>query len=83
MSVVEELRRIGAHIRATSDGFRIRGVPARLRGGTVNARGDHRLAMVGAVAGLSSREGVDLRGAEAVETSFPGFFRVLAQLSTV
>ena len=50
-----------AHIRATSDGFRIRGVPARLRGGTVNARGDHRLAMVGAVAGLSSREGVDLR----------------------
>ena len=81
--VVEELRRIGAHIRATSDGFRIRGVPARLRGGTVNARGDHRLAMVGAVAGLSSREGVDLRGAEAVETSFPGFFRVLAQLSTV
>ena len=46
-------------------------------------RGDHRLTMVGAVAGLSSREGVDLRGAEAVETSFPGFFRVLAQLSTV
>jgi 3-phosphoshikimate 1-carboxyvinyltransferase len=81
--VVEELRRIGAHIRATSDGFRIRGVPARLRGGTVNARGDHRLAMVGAVAGLSSREGVDLRGAEAVETSFPGFFRVLEQLSTI
>ena len=39
--------------------------------------------MVGAVAGLSSREGVDLRGAEAVETSFPGFFRVLEQLSTI
>ena len=79
-AVVEELRRIGAHIRATPDGFRIRGVPARLRGGTFDARGDHRLAMLGAAAGVSSREGVQLQGAEAVETSFPGFFSVLEQL---
>jgi 3-phosphoshikimate 1-carboxyvinyltransferase len=79
--IVEELRRLGAHIRATSDGFRIKGVPARLRGGVVNSRGDHRLAMLGAVAGVSSREGVDVRGAEAVETSFPGFFELLEQLS--
>lgn len=79
-SVVEELRRIGAHIRATPDGFRIRGVPARLRGGNVDSHGDHRLAMLGAVAGISSREGVELVGAEAVETSFPGFFQLLAQL---
>lgn len=50
-SVVEELRRLGAHIRATPDGFHVRGVPARLRGGVVDARGDHRLAMLGAVAG--------------------------------
>ena len=73
--VVEELRRIGAHIRATRDGFRIRGVPARLRGGVVESRGDHRLAMLGAIAGVSSREGVELRGADAVEVSFPGFLR--------
>src|SRR5262245_52382093 len=78
--VVEELRRLGAHIRATEDGYRVRGVPARLRGGLVNARGDHRLAMLGAVAGVSSRDGVELQGAEAVETSFPGFFELLAQL---
>ncbi len=81
--VVEELRRIGAHIRATPDGFRVRGVPARLRGGTFDARGDHRLAMLGAVAGISSREGVDVGDADAVGTSFPGFYRVLEQLSTV
>ena len=80
-AVVEELRRLGAHIRATPDGFRIRGVPARLRGGSVDARGDHRLAMLGGVAGVSSREGVEIAGAEAVETSFPGFFQVLAQLA--
>ena len=54
--VVDGLRRIGGHIRATRDGFRVRGVPARLRGGTFDSRGDHRLAMLGAVAGLSSIE---------------------------
>ncbi len=80
-AVVEELRRLGAHIRATRDGFRIKGVPARLRGGVVDSRGDHRLAMLGAVAGIASREGVVLRGAEAVDTSFPGFFEVLEQVA--
>ena len=79
--VVEELRRIGAHIRETRDGFRIRGVPTRLRGGVVESRGDHRLAMLGAIAGVSSREGVELRGADAVEVSFPGFFEVLQQVA--
>ncbi len=80
-AVVEELRRIGGHIRATRDGFRIRGVPARLRGGVFESRGDHRLAMLGAVAGVSSREGVELHGADAVDASFPGFFEVLGQVA--
>ena len=80
-SVVEELRRVGGHIRATRDGFRIKGVPARLRGGVVDSRGDHRLAMLGAVIGAASREGVELRGAEAAATSFPGFFEVLEQVA--
>jgi 3-phosphoshikimate 1-carboxyvinyltransferase len=79
-AVVEELRRIGGHVRATRDGFRIRGVPTRLRGGAMDSRGDHRLAMLGGVAGVSSREGVELEGADAVATSFPGFFEVLEQL---
>ncbi len=80
-AVVEELRRVGGHIRATRDGFRIRGVPSRLRGGIVDSRGDHRLAMLGAVVGVASREGVVLRGAEAAATSFPGFFDVLEQVA--
>jgi 3-phosphoshikimate 1-carboxyvinyltransferase len=79
-TVVDGLRRLGAHIRATRDGFRVRGVPARLRGGVFETHGDHRLAMLGAVAGLSSREGVELVGAEAVEVSFPGFFQLLTEL---
>ena len=80
-AVVEELRRVGGHIRATRDGFRIKGVPARLRGGVVDSRGDHRLAMLGAIVGVASREGVDLRDAEAASTSFPGFFELLEQVA--
>ncbi len=79
--VVEQLRRIGGHIRATQDGFRIKGVPARLRGGVVDSHGDHRLAMLGAIAGVASIEGVELRGAEAAAVSFPGFFEVLEQIA--
>jgi 3-phosphoshikimate 1-carboxyvinyltransferase len=80
-AVVEELRRIGGHIRATRDGFRIKGVPARLRGGIVDSHGDHRLAMLGAIAGVASIEGVELRGAEAAAVSFPGFFELLDQVA--
>ena len=38
---------------------------------------DHRIAMLGAVAGVVSREGVDVEGADAVAISFPGFFELL------
>ena len=79
-AVVDALRRLGAHIRATPDGFKVRGVPMRLRGGSIDARGDHRIAMLGAVAGLVSREGVDLEGAESAAVSFPGFFDLLDSL---
>jgi 3-phosphoshikimate 1-carboxyvinyltransferase len=64
-------------ITPRDDGFRVRGVPTRPRGGVVNSQGDHRIAMLGAVAGLLSSKGVDLEGAEAVAVSFPGFFELL------
>jgi 3-phosphoshikimate 1-carboxyvinyltransferase len=80
-AVVDGLRRLGAHIRATEDGFTVRGVPSRLRGGELDARGDHRIAMLGAVAGLVSREGVAVRDAESAGVSFPGFFDVLESLA--
>jgi 3-phosphoshikimate 1-carboxyvinyltransferase len=79
-AVVEGLRRLGAHIRATEDGFVVRGVPARLRGGWMASHGDHRIAMLAAVAGLTSREGVEIRDAEAVAVSFPGFYELLDSL---
>ena len=78
--VVEGLRRVGGHVRTTRDGFRVKGVPARLRGGAFDSRGDHRLAMLGAVAGLASEEGVEVTGFEAVSVSYPGFEADLERL---
>jgi len=79
-ATVDALRGLGVRARATDDGLRITGVPARPRGGRIASRGDHRLAMLGAVAGLASREGVRVDGADAVTVSFPGFFEMLAEL---
>jgi 3-phosphoshikimate 1-carboxyvinyltransferase len=76
---VEGLRGLGAEIEAMKDGFAVRGTGG-LRGGTIDARGDHRLAMMGAVAGLASREGVEVLGMEAAAVSYPGFVEDLAGL---
>ena len=76
-AVTDGLRACGAKVQSREDGWTITGVPTRLRGGRVDARGDHRIAMLGAVAGLASREGVELEGADTVAISFPGFFELL------
>jgi 3-phosphoshikimate 1-carboxyvinyltransferase len=80
-AVVDELRRIGVRIEARPDGFVVNGVPARPRGGHVDARGDHRIAMLAAVAAVASREGVEIEGADCVAISFPGFFDLLAEVA--
>jgi 3-phosphoshikimate 1-carboxyvinyltransferase len=79
-TVVQGLRGLGAEIEATEDGFAVTG-GGGLRGGAIDAHGDHRLAMLGAVAGLASREGVEVRGVEAAEISYPGFVEDLAALA--
>jgi 3-phosphoshikimate 1-carboxyvinyltransferase len=79
-ATVDALRALGGHAQATEDGLVVRGVPARLRGGRVDARGDHRIAMLAAVAGLASREGVEIVGPECASVSFPGFFDLLERL---
>jgi 3-phosphoshikimate 1-carboxyvinyltransferase len=77
--VVDGLRGLGADIEATEDGFVVRGTGG-LRGGVIDSRGDHRLAMLGAVAGLASQEGVEVVGMEAAAVSYPGFPDDLAAL---
>jgi 3-phosphoshikimate 1-carboxyvinyltransferase len=71
-TVVEGLRGLGAEIEAAPDGFVVRGTGG-LRGGRIESHGDHRLALLGAVAGLASQEGVEVVGMEAIEVSYPNF----------
>jgi 3-phosphoshikimate 1-carboxyvinyltransferase len=78
-TVVEGLRALGAEIEATPDGFAVRGTGG-LRGGRIDAHGDHRLALLGAVAGLASKEGVEVVGMEAAAVSYPGFVDDVARL---
>jgi 3-phosphoshikimate 1-carboxyvinyltransferase len=78
-TVVDGLRGLGAAIEATEDGFVVQGTGG-LRGGRIASHGDHRLAMLGAVAGLASREGVAVDGMDAAAVSYPGFAADLATL---
>lgn len=79
-TVTEAITALGGDIEATEDGFVVRG-SGGLRGGVVDSHGDHRLAMLGAVAGLASREGVTVHGFEAADVSYPGFASDLERLS--
>ena len=77
--VVEGLRALGADIERTADGFVVRGTGG-LRGGRISSHGDHRIAMLGAVAGLASRDGVDVEGMDAAAVTYPGFAADVASL---
>ena len=77
--IVDGLAALGGDIQATEDGFVVCGTGG-LRGGRVESRGDHRLAMLGAVAGMASHEGVEVAGMEAAAVSYPRFADDLASL---
>jgi 3-phosphoshikimate 1-carboxyvinyltransferase len=79
-TVAAALRALGAEVETFADGMRIEGAGG-LRGGAVDSRGDHRIAMLGAVAGLASREGVEVAGMDAAAVSYPGFEADLASLA--
>ena len=78
-TVVEGLRALGGDVEALEDGFAVRGT-GKLRGGVIDAHGDHRLALLGAVAGMASEEGVEVVGMEAAAVSYPAF---LADMQTL
>ena len=80
-TVVGGLGALGAQIEATSDGFVVTGTGG-LQGGAISSHGDHRLAMLGAIAGLASRQGVAVDGIEAAHVSYPAFTADLARLAT-
>jgi len=80
LSAIETgLLAMGADISSTDDGWIING-PRFLEGAKVSSRGDHRVAMALAVAGLMADGKTEIDGAECVDISYPGFFDDLEYL---
>jgi 3-phosphoshikimate 1-carboxyvinyltransferase len=77
--VADALQALGAVVEPTEDGMVIEGTGG-LRGGAIDSHGDHRIAMLGAVAGAASRDGVEVANMAAAEVSYPGFEADLGSL---
>jgi 3-phosphoshikimate 1-carboxyvinyltransferase len=76
--VAEGLQALGGDVEAAPDGWRVR--PSRLHAGHVDSHGDHRIAMLFALAGALA-EGVEIAGADAVSVSYPGFWHDLEEVT--
>ena len=78
-SVAAALNALGGDVRVLPDGLEIHG--GTLTGGTADAQNDHRIAMLAAVAASVCAEPVRVCGAEAVNKSYPGFWKDFTQLT--
>lgn len=78
-TVASELKKLGAHVKELEDGLIIEG-PTVLKGATVKSYGDHRIAMAMAVAGLIAEGETTIEDTDCIETSFPGFEKLLTSL---
>ena len=78
-TTAEALTALGATVEVGEDSLIIYG-PAHLRGAEVDGHGDHRIAMLAAIAGLLAEGETVIHGAECIATSFPEFPKQLAKL---
>jgi 3-phosphoshikimate 1-carboxyvinyltransferase len=76
--VAEGLSNLGADIESTADGWRVR--RSRLEAGRADSQGDHRMAMLFALAGALGA-GAEIAGADSVSISYPSFWADLQALS--
>ena len=79
-AMAEELGKLGAKTTEEPDVLTIHGDESELVGATVDGRGDHRIVMSLAIAGLVADGTTTIRGGEHVDVSFPGFFDTLSDL---
>ena len=80
-AIVEEFSKLGIKMSIDDEEDALYVEGGEIIGGTVSSRGDHRIAMSAAVAGLCSREGVTIEDAEAVAKSYPTFWEDLKSLT--
>ncbi len=78
-TTARNLRAMGAEVEETPDGLRVFG-PTKLRGATIDAYGDHRIAMAFSVAALIAGGDTEIRGSESAAVSFPEFYELLDSL---
>ena len=78
-TVCAAINALGGSAHETADGLTLTG-SAPLSGGRVDAAGDHRIAMMAAVAAVACAGSVEIAGAEAVAKSYPDFWRDYAAL---
>lgn len=78
-ATADELNKMGANIEPTEDGMIIHG-PTPLHGAAIDSHGDHRIGMMLQVAALLTDEEVELNNPEAINISYPNFFKDLDQL---
>lgn len=76
----EMFKNIGVSITELEDGFEIEG-PQTIKGGVAESHHDHRMAMLAAVCGVLSQEGVQIKNHECVSVSFPSFFETLQTIT--
>jgi len=81
-AIAHNLQNMGVDLKVNEDGFVIRG-PQKLIGGEIESYGDHRIAMAFSVAGLAARGEIVIHNVACVDTSFPGFFKKLQEVSCV
>ena len=81
-ALAENLRRMGASVEERPDGLKVQGRTAgKLHGAEIEPRGDHRIAMAFAVAGLAAEGNTVIRDANCAGVSFPAFFQELNRLA--
>ena len=81
-ALAENLRRMGARVEERPDGLKVEGRRAgKLHGAEIEPRGDHRIAMAFAVAGLAAEGSTIIRDADCAGVSYPTFFRELERLA--
>jgi len=76
--LVNEFIKLGIKISVTGDEMIIEG--GNIIGGEINSHNDHRIAMAGALAGLISEKGVNIKNYECVSKSYPDFFKEIERI---
>lgn len=79
--IVTGLQKIGIHTEEFDDGLAVKG--GAIEGGIVDSGGDHRIAMMFAIAGLVAKQEIIIQDRQCVDTSFPNFFTLLRESAHV